>query len=100
MVPFANIRKWARNSEACNSSSRLAFIWQKTQLGIFKSSHFFFCQHQARQGNEVGVEILLNKSKGNGLMIHLFDYKMELVACHNVFQYLETACEEPGLSEE
>lgn len=47
------------------------------------------------------MEILFKKkSKGNCLVIHLFDYKTELVACHNVFQYLETACEDLGLWEE
>lgn len=33
-------------------------------------------------------------------VIHLFDGKMELVAGHSVVQYLETASEELGLSEE
>lgn len=52
---------------------------------------FFFCTRQAGQGPEVGVEILLKKSKGNRLVTHVFDYKMELVACQDVFHYLETA---------
>lgn len=33
-------------------------------------------------------------------VFHLLDYKMERVACHNVFQYLETACEDLGFEEE
>lgn len=59
-----------------------------------------FCKHQAGRGNEVGVEILFLKMQRKLPVIHLFDGKMELVAGHSVVQYLETASEELGLSEE
>lgn len=59
-----------------------------------------FCKHQAGQGDEVGMEILFKKMQRKLPVIHLFDGKMELVAGHSVVQYLETASEEPGLSEE
>ena len=59
---------------------------------MLESSTFFFCKHQAGQGNEVEVEILLKKKIQRKLpVIHLFDCKIEPAAGHNVFQYLETA---------
>ena len=46
------------------------------------------------------MEILFKKMQRKLPVIHLFDGKMELVAGHSVVQYLETASEKPGLSEE
>lgn len=61
---------------------------------------FFFCKHQTGQGNELGVEILLKKSRGNCLWFIYLIIRWSwwlAIMCFNIWKQ---QCEELGLFEE
>lgn len=80
-----------------------ALIWFKKCNEIYLKAvltFFFFCKHQTGQGNELGVEILLKKSRGNCLWFIYLIIRWSwwlAIMCFNIWKQ---QCEELGLFEE